>query len=126
MIIKNKKYGDIEVVKQDLKDDFMSIALKIVKSGDEIGYVSFKIKKFKAWLQKIEVKPEYQSQKFGHLLIALFEEYLMERRCREVEGKFYPANHHAKPFYEKHGYTIEKDGYDTIIYKFLSTKTQQV
>ena len=54
------------------------------------------------------------------MLIKLFENDCIEHYVREIEGKFYPHDEEGdvvRVFYEKHGYTIYKDGYDTEIYK---------
>lgn len=120
MKIQHKKYGTIEVRKRILKDDYKKLSLVIESDKKEIGYVTYKLKssgRRTAWLQKIEVHKQYQSQKFGDLLIRLMENDLAQNGCNEIEGKFWPTNDHARPFYEKHGYEIVKDDYETFIYK---------
>ena len=54
------------------------------------------------------------------MLLKLFENDCIEHYVKVVEGKFYPHDEEGdvvKSFYEKHGYSIYKDGYDTEIYK---------
>ena len=121
MKIEHKKYGTIEVCENNLDEDYKRISLVVESNKDEIGYVSFKIKvncEKTAWLQKIAVHEKYQSQKFGDMLIKLFEDYAVKHHCNIVEGKFYPTNQHARPFYIKHGYQILKEDYETYIYKY--------
>jgi len=120
MIIEHDKYGTIQVQEENLPENYKKISLVIESNKDEIGYVTFKIKTAThriAWLQKIAVHEKYQSQKFGDMLIKLMEEYLIKHRCDEIEGKFFPTNHHARPFYKKHSYKIIKEDYETYIYK---------
>lgn len=121
MEIENKKYGKIEVKEEDLTDDYKKISLVVKSSKEEIGFVTFKIKKLRnrvAWLQRIEVQKKYQSQGFGDTLITLMEDYLVDHLCNVVEGKFWPLNNHARPFYKKHGYDIVREDFETYIYKY--------
>ena len=129
MEIENKKYGKIEVKEEDLPEDYKKISLVVKSSKEEIGFVTFKIKKLKnrvAWLQRIEVQKKYQSQGFGDTLITLMEDYLIDNRCLVVEGKFWPLNNHARPFYKKHGYDILREDFETYIYKYGLKKEAEV
>ena len=109
------------------EDDNKSIYL--LNDYEMIGSIDFKVypEKQKVWIYKIEVKEKYQSRGYGEELLKLFEDYCRKHRIFYVEGKFYPENDHARPFYIKHGYEIYKEYYSTYIYKDLreAEKTPQ-
>ena len=103
-------------------NDFCTIQLNT--QSEQIGFINFKLNSKNpksVWLNKIQIKEKYQSNGLANILLELFETYCKDKRYFTIEGKFYPENDHAKPFYEKNGYTIEKEYYDTYIYKDLST-----
>ena len=52
----------------------------------------------------------------------MLEYFALQNRAQVVEGKFYPENEFAKPFYNKYGYSIDKEDYETYIYKTLDYK----
>ena len=89
----------------------------------EIGNVYFSIKYDTAFLFKIIVTDkDYHSIGVGSAMLEYFENSCINRRVKYVEGKFYPEGYgaeNARNFYLKHGYQIEKDGYETMIYKRL-------
>ena len=126
MILKEKKFKKYSVI---IEDDENDITIKIVANNinsDEIGSISFKFnyQNRSVWIYKIEIKKEFQSQGFGDMLIEIFEAYCQSKRFFQIEGKFYPENDHAKPFYEKHGYQIDKEYYDTFISKNIEMKNE--
>ncbi len=108
-------------VETKIEDKFISIMLK--KDKELIGLINFKFSREHgdkvAWIYVIEVKEKFQSKKFGDILINLFEDYCKKERIKRVEGKFYPTNMNARPFYLKHGYEIYKEDYETYILKVL-------
>ena len=96
-----------------------------LENEQEIGYISFKLNNspYKhAWLYKIEIEEKYQCNGFGTLLLKLFENYCIDNKIDYVEGKYYPLNKVAKPFYLKNNYKIEKEYYDTYVVKNLKEK----
>lgn len=71
------------------------------------------------WLYKISTKEGYQHKGYATAVLKTLEYLTQYLRYRWIEGKFYPDNEFAKPFYDKHGYTIYKDGYETFVIKTL-------
>ncbi len=122
----DSKIGKIDI-EQTYNEETKYNDIKLIDSNNKetIGYVNFKFNYSpirSAWLNKIEVTPKYQSMGFGKVLLKLFERYCMESRIFYIEGKFFPENDHAKPFYLKNGYKIEKEYYETLITKTLNIK----
>lgn len=101
------------------KDDY--VVIEAIDNDKIIGFINYKFKKNgRVWLNNIVVNKEYRTKGIGTILIKLFENDCIEHYIREIEGKFYPHDEEGdvvRAFYEKHGYTIYKDGYDTEIYK---------
>lgn len=101
------------------KDDY--VVIEAIDNNKIIGFINYKFKKNgRVWLNNIVVNKEYRTKGIGTMLIKLFENDCLEHYVREIEGKFYPHDEEGdvvRVFYEKHGYTIYKDGYDTEIYK---------
>lgn len=91
---------------------------------DEImGYIIFKAHEKYSWLYKIETYDEFQNRGVGKALLTTMEYILLSTtNCYNVEGKFYPTNSRALPFYNNNGYTIYKDGYEHYVSKYLSKK----
>lgn len=89
-----------------------------------MGSLSYKIDYGyrKAWLNKISTEEEFQHKGVGQLLLNAFEYLISDARINCVEGKFYPENDFALPFYQKNDYKIEKDGYETILFKSIDTQ----
>lgn len=116
----NSAIGTINV-ETKIDDKFVSISLK--KDKELIGLINFKLSReygdLVAWIYVIEIKEKFQSKKLGDTLINLFEDYCKKERVAKVEGKFYPTNTNARPFYLKHGYDIYKDDYESYILKYL-------
>ena len=110
------------------QDDFYKI-LAINENNQEMGYLTFKIKNGfsrKLWLNKIETKQEFQNQKVGTALIGCLEYFAGVCNIDFIEGKFYPTNDYAKPFYLKHGYEIYKDEYEWFVDKTLNLENTKV
>ncbi len=95
--------------------------------NNEIGGISFKLKinDRLTWLYKIEVCQDYQNNGIGKILLEFLEFVSLQRRIYFVEGKFFPKNQNAKFFYLKNGYNIEKDGYETFVYKSLDYNNEK-
>ena len=49
----------------------------------------------------------------------------LDTRKTSIDGKFYPDNEFAKPFYEHRGFDITKDGYETYVGKYLNDKQKK-
>ena len=71
------------------------------------------------WLNKIETKQGFQHKGYATAVLKVVEYLTHNLRYNWIEGKYYPENEHAKPFYDKHGYTIYKDDYETFVTKTL-------
>lgn len=97
-------------------------AFAINEQKEQMGYIIFKAHEKHSWLYRIETYDEFQNQGVGSALLTTMEYILLTTSpaCYSIEGKFYPLNSHALPFYKKHGYTIEKDCYEHYVTKFLS------
>ncbi len=102
-------------------DDYYVI--KILNKNGTMGYLTFKIKHESyaniIWLNKIETYKKFAHQGVGTALIQLLEYFAYKNNINYIEGKFYPDNEYAKPFYEKYGYKIEKEYYETFVSKRL-------
>ena len=88
--------------------------------GEKMGYLTFKMNAGqKAWIYYVYTNEKFYHQGVGRALLQTFEKIAFENGIRFVEGKFYPENQYARPLYNKTGYKIERDGYETLIYKTL-------
>ena len=87
----------------------------------EVARITFKTnnKNRHIWLNKISTDEKYQHKGYGTALIYAFEYVAKVLKFDQIEGKYYPENQYAKPFYDKHEYAIYKDGYETFITKSL-------
>lgn len=103
-----------------------SYRIEILDNSNIMGYATFKLKRNKyqdsIWLYKIETYPKYAHTGVGTATINLLEYFALQNRVQVVEGKFYPENEFAKPFYNKYGYSIDREDYETYIYKTLDYK----
>lgn len=111
-IAQTGKEFDIKVAYYSSNDYYK---IEVIENGVQKGYLTFSIKRGQAWIYKIATKPEFSRQGVGKALIDTFEFILSGKRISSVEGKFYPDNEYAKPFYEKNGYQIYKDDYETYV-----------
>ena len=105
-------------------DDYYKI---VAYSSDKkaMGFLTYKITRGKVWLNYVETKPKYQHQGVGSALIKTFEYEVYGKGLRFVEGKYFPKNEFAKPMYDKNGYEIYKDGYETYLSKSLYLSNEQ-
>ena len=90
----------------------------------QIGYLNFKIDKGRAYLSSIKVTDiEFLRTGVGSVMIGCFETYCKQNRVNYVDGRFYPNGDggiFAREFYEEHGYTIYRDGYEQYLSKDLT------
>ena len=113
------KQVDVDVVHIE-QDDYYELRAK--EKDQIVGTLNFKKSKRNkgvAFLNDITVNEEYMGKGYGNILIKAFEYVALNLNLFLVEGKFYPENNRAKPFYIANGYAIEKDDYDTIVVKTL-------
>lgn len=115
---KQNKKIKIEIVSVD-EDDYKITAFS--SEGESMGAVYFCLedKGRRIWLRKIETYKNYQNQGVGKALIDVLEYFALKRNVCYIEGKFYPENEYAKPFYLKNGYKIYKEDYETFVGKYL-------
>ena len=71
------------------------------------------------WLANISVESKYQSKGVGQFLFDLLYNDAVLKRVNYIEGKYFPTNEIAKPFYDKNGCVIEKEGYETFVTKYI-------
>lgn len=105
----------------DEEDNFYTTTAMSMQN-EKMGYITYKFipKERLAWLCKIETYENYQHQGVATALLSFFEHEVRSKRYFRIEGKYYPTNDFAKPFYQKMGYSIEKDGYEQYVDKYLN------
>lgn len=116
---KQKKYLEIQL--NHLENNEYEI-LALADNDTVMGMATFAIKpkERKVWLRKIETLPQFQDKGVGQALIDVLEYFTATNGLRHIEGKFYPDNDYAKPFYLKNDYDIYKEDYETYVGKFLN------
>ena len=117
---KQNKEINIQLINTDNDKEFQARA--IADNGDVMGTAYFAIirNERKVWLRKIETKPEYQNLGIGKALLDTLEYFTIQNRLCVIEGKFYPDNEYARPFYLKNNYDIYKEDYETYVGKYIS------
>ena len=115
----NNKPINIQLVNTDNLNEYRISAL--ADNGEEMGFATFLIKKSerKVWLRKIATNPEYQNLGVAKAILDVLEYFTVQHRLCVIEGKFYPDNEFAKPFYQKNNYDIYKEDYDTFVSKYI-------
>lgn len=78
------------------------------------------------WLNKIRVEEKFSHNGAASALMYALEDFALKNRVFYIEGKFYPENEYAKPFYEKLGYEIYKEDYETYVGKFLNKTNNNI
>ena len=105
------------------------------KDDVEMGFVTFKIYNDILWIYKLETNSKFYRQGVASAIVDITEFFAIKHGANRVEGKFFPTNEYARPFYEKNGYFVPNkvkswDNYDPcwIMYKVLNPKeiTQKV
>lgn len=116
------KTGEIDC---ELKysDEGRFYTLYASKGETLMGFATFLFKNEygirKMWLQYIETKEKFAHQGVATAMINIMEYVSYKNHVDRVEGKYYPKNEYAKPFYEKNGYDIDHEYYDWYIDKRL-------
>lgn len=90
----------------------------------QIGYLNFRLEgKGRAYLSSIKVTDiEFLRTGVGSVMLGCFESVCKQKYVRYVDGRFYPNGDggiFAREFYEEHGYSIYRDGYEQYISKDL-------
>ena len=115
---KGKKYVYNITLTHYTDDDYYSLNAWS-KDNKEMGFLTYKIMSDGIWVLKLETYEEYQNKGVASALMDLLE-YECKKNCKDViEGKFYPSNQFAKPFYENRGYLIEHETYGQTIFKYI-------
>lgn len=108
-----------EVYEYDGTKYIFESQIKKTEDNNKIGYMNFNKKNGKIWLYKIEIDEDYRGKGIGSKMMKLLEYLASSQRCSSIEGKYYPTVNFGEHFYKKNGYSIEKDGYETEIFKYL-------
>ncbi len=113
-------YIDLEI--EDKNGFYLANAMNDIE--EIVGYVAFYVisenNRNRIWLNKIATNKEHQNKGIGSKLLEFLECFARQKRAYFIEGRYFPENKSAKSFYENRGYSIEKDGYDTFVFKYLS------
>lgn len=120
--IKNKKYH----LKKESFERQVSYTLydkkgqtTFEKAGSVLYYIEFDDYSSYLWLTSINVEEKYQSMGLGQFLFDLLYNDAILKRASYIEGKYFPTNDKAKPFYDKNGCEIYKAGYETFVFKSI-------
>lgn len=108
MVLKEKDNAVYtEIFREEYWKGFEIFALE-KETKKIMGFLNFNIKDDnRIWLWKIETKQEFQHQGIGQALLDTMEYFAATHSsAKTVEGKYYPLNEYAKPFYEKNNYKI--------------------
>lgn len=112
-----------------IREDDGYLKIKALANEQDVASASFKLKKGKCFLNRIEIlNSKYSHIGLGSQILKFIEEIACEANCFCVEGKFYPFGElgvYAKDFYIRNGYVIEKEYYETYISKFLNKTTKK-
>ena len=116
---KNNKIYNVEI--KETIHNFYECSI-VNDKNLSMGMLTFKLEKPSIWIYSISVDEAFQNQGLGQALLDALEYIAIEKNCTKIQGKFYPSNKYAKPFYTKNNYLIIKDYYETFIYKWLDYK----
>ena len=112
--------GEDYIIKKDTFSTQVVYGLYNLQN-EEIGSLYYCINQTNArndlWLININIKPYYQTRGLGQFLFDLLVNDAILAHVNFIEGKYFPTNDHAKPFYEKNGCEIYKEYYDTYVRK---------
>lgn len=118
----NQEYGfEMKITHHQDKDYYTILCFD--DAGICAGRASFKISKMgyrpSIWIYKIETFENFQNRGLGKAILDTVEMFAKLKRIYIIEGKFYPDNEYAEPFYIKNGYGIDRDYSSCEIYKHL-------
>ena len=117
-----KNGEQVQLVCKETDDDGRYKIEAFNSLGENVAYTTFRLKGGKVcYLSKIEITNiAYSHQCLGTKMLKYMECFAREQYCRVVDGRFYPFGDlgcYTRAFYIKNGYTIDRDGYDIVIYK---------
>ena len=136
MIVKGKS-GPVNVELTYFEDDKYYRAEALDEKGQVLGYVTFGKHHYSPsgmWLFRIETLGSAQRNKgIGDALLSVAEYTTVLTRKNMLEGNFNPQNHpdengqidekmDVRHFYEKRGFSIYKEDYDTLVGKTYMSK----
>lgn len=113
------------VLKLYYNDIYKYYEIRAYDKDKDIGFTNFKFETNgnSVWLQNIQVTDDnFLSKGVGKAMLKMFENVCTNARRFHVEGKFYPKGngaHLTRDFYNRNGYSIYKDDYETYIDKTL-------
>ena len=119
ILAKGKKYNVI--IKYRSYMDFYEVEIAH-ENRERMGKINFKIKDRETWIYSIYTEEKYQHMGIGKALLEICEYLSSLKRVKLIEGKFFPTNEYARPLYEKNGYSINKESYETFITKHINAK----
>ena len=112
------KTPNIEYRKKQ-SDDLLTV--EALCEEQVVGFANYKIIKGQAWLYMIKVADNFRKYGIGTNLIRIMEDDCANRRVDFIEGKYYPEgaeDSEVRRFYNKNGFDIYKDGYETMVGKY--------
>lgn len=122
----NLKIFDMQIIKE--KGCFYITCFS--KNKEEMGIVSFKINENFLWVYKLKTNQNFYRQGVASAILDIVEYIAIKNGVNIIEGKFFPDNNYALPFYEKNGFHVPNqtktwDDYDPYwrLYKILDIKT---
>lgn len=114
---------------QITKDQKCYIIQCLTENDIEMGCVSFRFFDDILWIYKLETNPKFYRQGVASAVMDIVELMAIKRGINKIEGRFFPSNDAARPFYEKNGYSVPNktkswDDYDPhwVIHKTLDAK----
>ena len=128
-MIVNTKHGKVEVDiyrdKEGISENIRFFRIIATDGQTEVGHLNFKTNENgHVWIYHIETNQFFQHKGVAQAMLDVFEVFCVkEENSHHVEGRYFPENEFAKPFYEKNDFDIFEDCYDYFILKnFDKTK----
>ena len=113
--------GNIYSIKfnYDKPNKFFRISCYGDDNENELGYLTFKVSgRYNDCIFAYQLENTSEvGRGVGSALIDGLEYFALQNRINKFEAKFFPTDDRAKSFYEKRGYEIFKDGYETMLFK---------
>ena len=88
--------------------------------NQEMGTLSFLLENKKIWFFYVETYEPFQHMGVATAMVEHMEAFAQKNHIKHIEGRFFPSNEFAKPFYNKLGYDIFQDGYEWFVTKDLN------
>lgn len=98
------------------------VGIGAIYQDNMVGFLRYKVLKNEIFLYNVEVEKSFRhsKDKIGSTLLHIFENSCACKNL-SITGKFYPKGEDGevvKNFYIKNGYSIDRDGYDLMIFKY--------